>query len=344
MKRAIKRHLGAMLLLLTWLHAAEPISSVSSEDIRVARLKGDCAGALSFTFDDNLRDQDDVAVPLLEKYGIHATFFVIPGRTPETNEEAAKMKVSDWGSISWQRLRELAAQGHEIASHSWTHEPLKICNDEQLEAQVAKAHKCIAEKIGIPPLSFAAPGNGWDARVRAVANKYHPVLRDRQERFGDWPPTNKGFTAAKANALVNHALANGEAMVWMIHAITNGYNAVASPEVLENHLKFVASRRDAIWVDTFANVKRYMMERDAATLTQLISGDQASFNLACALDPTQFNYPLTVIIPAEHAVQVEAKRTDDGVSLPVEIRSDRILVQAAPSAARVVVTWRRDVK
>jgi len=71
-----------------------------------------------------LRDQYDVAVPLLNKYGIHATFFVIPGRTPETNEEAAKKKPGEWGGISWPQLRELAANGHEIANHTWMHTPL----------------------------------------------------------------------------------------------------------------------------------------------------------------------------------------------------------------------------
>ena len=94
MKPAIKRYLGVMLVLLSWLHAAESISSVSTEGIRVARFKGDRAGAVSITLDDGLRNQDDVAVALLNQYGIRATFFIIPGLTPETTEEAAKKNLA----------------------------------------------------------------------------------------------------------------------------------------------------------------------------------------------------------------------------------------------------------
>jgi len=346
--------LTALLLApLAALPAAEAGSSVNPATIRVARFKGDRAAALSFTLDDNLRDQYDVAVPLLNKYGIHATFFVIPGRTPETNEEAAKKKPGDWGGISWPQLRELAAQGHEIANHTWMHTTLintkngkreDIATDK-LEEQVAKGYQCIKEKIGVAPLTFCAPGNGVDEAVRTMALKYHIAVREKHtERFGDWPPTNKTFTAEQANVLVDRAITKGEAMIWMIHAITEGYNAVSSPDVLENHLKYVTSREDAVWVDTFANVSRYTLERDAVKLTQSIAGNRATFTVECSLDRTKFNYPLTVVIPVKHAAQVEAKSRDSGVPLPVEVRQDRILVQVVPSPTQVVVTWQTNGK
>ena len=87
MKFAIVLLTAMLLTPSAALPAAVADSSVTPDAIRIAKFKGDRAAALSFTFDDNLRDQYDVAVPLPNKYGIRATFFVIPGRTPETNEE-----------------------------------------------------------------------------------------------------------------------------------------------------------------------------------------------------------------------------------------------------------------
>jgi len=331
------------------LPGTEAGSAVNGDSIRVAKFKGDRPAALSFTFDDNLRDQYDVAVPLLNKYGIHATFFVISGRTPDTNEEAAKKKPGEWGGISWSQLRELAAQGHEIANHTWMHDTLIVTKDakrediptDKLEEAVARGYLCIKEKIGVAPLTFCAPGNGVDAAVRAIALKYHIAVREKNtQRFGDWPPTNKTFSAEKANALVDRSIAKGEQMLWMIHAITDGYNAVSSPDVLENHLKYVKSREDSIWVDTFANVSLYTLERDAAKLTQSISGNRVTFTVECPLDPARFNYPLTVVIPVKNAAQAEAKQSGSGVSLPVEVRKDRILIQIVPSSEHVVLTLR----
>ena len=353
MKRTIPLLAALLLASPALLPAADTGAPANPDAIRLAKFKGDRSAALSFTLDDNLRDQYDVAVPLLNKYGIRATFFVISGRTPETNEEAAKKKPGEWGGISWPQLRRLAAQGHEIANHTWMHTTLINTKDgkrediptDQLEEQVAKGFQAIKEKIGVAPLTFCAPGNGVDDAVRAMALKYHIAVRTKNtQRFGDWPPTSKTFTAEKANALVDQAIAKGDPMIWMIHAITEGYNAVSSPDVLENHLKYVKSREDALWVDTFASVSLYTLERDAAKLTQSISGNRATFTVECPLDAAKFDYPLTVVIPVKAAAHVEARRNGFGGTLPVEVRKDRILVQAVPSPEQVVVTWRNDTK
>jgi len=176
-----------------------------------------------------------------------------------------------------------------------------------------------------------------------VVLKYHIAVREKNmQRFGDWPPNGRTFTAEKANALVDAAIMKGEQMVWMIHAITEGYNAVSSPDVFEDHLKYVKSREDTLWVDTFAHVSLYILERDAAKLIGRISENKATFTMECPLDKIKFNFPLTVLIPVNNAAHVEVKRNGYNTTLPVEVRKDCILVQAAPSPEEVVVTWRKD--
>ncbi len=341
-----------LLATLKTLQAAEGGSAQSAGAIRIAKFKGDRVAAVSMTLDDGLRTQDEYAVPLLNKYGIKATFYVIPGLTPETNEEAAKKKPGDHGGMSWLRLKELAAQGHEIANHTWKHIPLTKIKDgqrvdmepAQLDAQIGKAYEAIKGHIGVAPFTFATPGNATSDGVRAAGHKYHPVLRERCERFGAWPPTSKDFTAAQANAMVDRYLKKGDALVWMMHAVTEGYNAFSGPDVLEDHLKYLRSKDDVLWIDTFAHVTRYTMERDAAKLSGILSADRAEFVLTCPLDAAFFHDPLTIVLPADHATEVEAHYKKSGEKLPCEIRADKILVQVTPSDQTVEITWRHAQK
>lgn len=121
--------------------------------------------------------------------------------------------------------------------------------------------------------------------------------------------------------MVGRLIAKSEAMVWMFHATTNGYSAVSSPDVFEEHLKYVKGVEEKAWVDTFANVSRYTMERDAARTTQSRSSNRATFNLECPLDSAQFNLPLTVMIPVKGAMEVAALSVDSGTALPVQIQA-----------------------
>jgi peptidoglycan/xylan/chitin deacetylase (PgdA/CDA1 family) len=329
---------GAFLatILVAALLAVTPATGAGgAESIHVARFQGDRAAAVSFTFDDNMRNQYELAVPMLERYGFCGTFFVIAGLTPDTDEEAAKKLAGDHGSISWQRLKEMAGRGHEIGNHSWSHPNLRELDGTKLDEEVNKAYRRIAEKIGTPPLTFCYPGNSWDNRVLEVVVRNHVAARDRLVPYG-----GKTFTTAKANAFIDEAITRGQPMVAMIHGITTGYEPFTSADVLENHLRYVKSRQDRIWVDTFANVSRYTQERDAAKLTSTQSPGAAAFTLECSLDPKRFDYPLTVVIPVKNVTDVQAKRQGVARLLPVEIRADRIVIQAAPSPQPVMVTWR----
>jgi hypothetical protein len=91
--------------------------------VRIARFADDRPAAISYTFDDNLREQYTVALPMLNEVGFKGTFFVIAGKTAETPEEGAKKQVDPnvrgkWGGISWPELKKMADEGQEIGSHT----------------------------------------------------------------------------------------------------------------------------------------------------------------------------------------------------------------------------------
>ena len=302
--------------------------------VRIARFSGNRAAAISYTFDDNTRDQYTVGVPMLNEAGFKGTFFVIPDATSETVEDAAK-KVPlkrAWGSITWTELKEISEQGHEIASHTWSHPNMTKLTSEEVDAQFGKAYNAIKTRIGKPPLTLAFPFNASTPEVQAAALKYHVAFRAYQIGLGE------KSTVASLNAWADKQIGDKTWGVIMAHAIANGYSALGDPEILRAHLRYVKSREGEIWVDTFANIARYEKERDQTKLE--ISGKPGNLTclLSSTLDPEVYNVPLTFIIDAAGATSPHAERA--GQELPIGTSSNSIHFDAIPNSQPIRVTWK----
>lgn len=302
--------------------------------IRIARFKGDREAAISFTVDDGREDAVTVGVPLFDRYGFHASFFLIVGGIPD---EAAKSRVF---AIPWTKWREIAQSGHEIGNHTLNHR-IDQKSDEQAVKDIDEARQIIADKIGIVPVSFVYPGNHRDDRVRKFVYAHHAVARESEALYG----SNNGvdFTVEKANGLVDKALADKSWLVPMLHGIVeDGVKAPfpIRPAVLERNLKYLQTLRDRVWVDTFGNVGRYVKERDAARLSAKREDNHATFTLTTPLDASLFSVPLTVIIDDISAVSATAKRDGESTPLAATVASGRILVDVVPGAGSVTVTWK----
>jgi hypothetical protein len=68
------------------------------------------------------------------------------------------------------------------------------------------------------------------------------------------------------------------------------------------------------------------------------TAQSVSFTLSCPLDTAVYHQPLTVIIPAK-ATQATATRLGADAPLPVRVQTERLLVDVAPGAGTITVTW-----
>ena len=311
-----------------------PARQAADSGIHVARFKAAREAAISFTVDDGREDAATVGVPLFDRYGFHASFFLIVCGIPDV---AGKSRVF---SIPWSRWREISESGHEIGNHTLNHQISKD-SDEQAQNDIDGARQIIAYKIGIAPVSFVYPGNHRDDRVRKFVYAHHAVARETDTLYG----SNNGvdFTAEKAKSLVDKALADKAWMVPMLHGIVeDGVKAPfpIRPAVLEENLKYLQTLKSRIWVDTFGNVGRYVKERDAAVLTAKRDGNHAVFTLTTGLDASLFCVPLTVVIDHVKATSALAKREGISAPLPSVVQAERILVEVVPGAGPVTVTWK----
>jgi peptidoglycan/xylan/chitin deacetylase (PgdA/CDA1 family) len=308
----------------------------------VAPYRGDATCAISFTFDDGSQNQLDLAVPLLNAAHMRATFFIVTGvvRDHKSDPLPKGASRSGNGGLSWDEIRTIAQMGHEIANHSLTHPNLPRTTDpEQLDRQINGSAQLITEKLGTPPLTFCYPGNGCDERVRAAVLQRHVAARERCVTYGAKVATD--FTPAMANAIVDKALQEKTWIVPMLHGVEEGYSPITA-ETLKAHLAYLQTRRAEIWIDTFANVSRYLRERETATLTVVSQEPTAvSFTLTSSLDPRLYTVPLTVVIPTPDrtATNVRAAREGSAGALPVAVLPGKILVDVVPGGLPVGVRW-----
>ena len=72
--------------------------------------------------------------------------------------------------MTFKELAEVAADGHEIGSHSMTHCLMPECDDRTLAYEVTESRRVLQERLGLPIETFCYPNGNSDARTgRAVA-------------------------------------------------------------------------------------------------------------------------------------------------------------------------------
>lgn len=304
---------------------------------RIAPFSGDRAGAISYTFDDNLRDQFTLAVPMLNESGLKGTFFVIAGKTAETPAEGEqKQKDSNvrkqWGGISWPELKIMADQGHEIASHTWSHRNMSKMTAEEIDHELSKTVTEIQNRTGHTPLTIAFPFNQKGPEIEAAAAKYHVNFRSSQ--LG----TSGKTTTESLNKWADKLAEDKKWGVLMVHGVAQGYAALSDPEILRNHFKYTKSQEKKIWIDTFSNISRYQKERDQTEVSVTGRTGHITCTLNSPLDPLVYNVPLTLVFATKGATAVKAER--EGKLLPSEIRNGSLVIEAAPGHQPITIQWK----
>lgn len=113
--------------------------------------------AVEITFDDGHRSNFEVALPLLDRVGLSATFFVLAGCLGSSDQY-----------MTWEHARELTAAGHSVQSHGWSHRLLTQCDDRELDDELVRSKQTLEDRLGIAVDSISAPGGRWDDRVAAA--------------------------------------------------------------------------------------------------------------------------------------------------------------------------------
>lgn len=125
---------------------------------------------------------------LFAKAGVKATFFVV-GQDLADDAEGAR------------QLAQLAADGHELANHSFTH-PYDLVRraPDEIAGEIERAHEAIGACAGTGPVGFRAPGYTVSAEVL-------DLLCARAYRYDSSAFPSLPYYAAKAAVMVAMRLA-----------------------------------------------------------------------------------------------------------------------------------------
>lgn len=317
------------------------LDATAQQSFTVAKYRGDCQAAISYTFDDGLLEQYTVLFPQLKKRGLKASFCVnantIDQQDLATLDAVMMGTASDsvWQGIhddkikprmTWEMMREMAADGQEITSHGFAHKNVTKLNDEELRYELEHNDTLIYEHIGIFPRTFFYPGNAKNEHAVAVAEKGRIGTRTFQVSLGS------KRDAKWMKEWVQDLLAKGEWGVTMTHGLNWGYDHFADVNLLWQHFDEVCQMQDELWIDTFRAVSAYVKERENLRFEEKVKGRNISILPVMTLDKELFDEPLTLVFekPISQAKQ-------DGKSLKIERKNDKYLVDVLPSGGRIKV-------
>lgn len=106
--------------------------------------------AVALTFDDGPHPKlTPFILEQLDRAGAHATFFLV-GKQVEMYPDLA---------------REIVARGHEVASHSYSHQDLTSVTQLDVERELAVSRAVLAAVTGQQVVYFRPPGGNYDGQV-----------------------------------------------------------------------------------------------------------------------------------------------------------------------------------
>jgi len=124
-------------------------------------------GLVGITFDDGYASLPESALPLLRRAGFGATAFIVTGRLGGSNvwDEGPSFPL-----LSADGVRELAAAGIEIGSHTATHPHLAGASPGQLAAEISQSRLDLGQLLGQEIRGFAYPYGSMDEAARRAVS------------------------------------------------------------------------------------------------------------------------------------------------------------------------------
>jgi len=316
-----------ILVLLMWTVAAE----AAIPYLEIARYQGDRQAAVSLTFDDGFPNQILVAVPMLNEFGIRATFFLHTEPIDNAPDD------SPLGWASWRRAH---AAGHEISSHTIEHLSLPdITDPATLHSEIVGSADIIERQIGERPPAFAYPFSAETPAIKRKVAETYILDRGHCRIWG-----GRRFTAERGIRQIERAREQGEWFYCMLHGVDENTFEPITSEDLRTIVAWLADNQDTLWVDTYSNVGRYLRQRGVGRFMTREEPGGFGFRIRLPEDirhRDRLTVPMSVLLPLGDRPIAAISVTLDGEPLIVypSPRDGFALVDVAPETDWVSVRW-----
>lgn len=229
--------------------------------------------ALSLTFDDARLSQVDKGTDLLDKHGVKATFYVLPGQVKERLE-------------GWKKA---VASGHEIGSHSLNHpcsgnfawsreKALENYTTEKMRAELIESNKSIEALLGVKPEVFAYPCGQTFVGRGANAKSYVPVIAELYLSGRGWldegpnDPTfcdlaqltgmeMDGKNFEDLRPLLESAEKNHLWVVLAGHEMNDSGQQTTRLSMLQKLIEYATDPSNGVWIAPVGTVAKYVQQQ-----------------------------------------------------------------------------------
>jgi peptidoglycan-N-acetylglucosamine deacetylase len=229
--------------------------------------------AVSLSFDDARMSQVDAGTALLDKYGVKATFYLVPS--------AVRQRLPGW--------QKATASGHEIGNHSQNHpctgnfpwarqKALEDYTLKKIRRELAEANKQIKDMLGVQPKVFAYPcGQTFVGRGRHT-DSYVPVVAKLFQSGRGWldeGPNDPNFCDMaqltgiemdgkdfeQIRPLLEKAKETGQWVVLAGHEMGDSGQQTTRLAMLKQLIEYSQDPANGIWLAPVGTVAQYIQEK-----------------------------------------------------------------------------------
>lgn len=229
--------------------------------------------ALSLSFDDARTSNPTLGTGLLDKYGVKATFFVVPSNVRKDLE-------------NWKKA---TAAGHEMANHSVNHpcsgnfvwsrdKSLDNYTVAEMRKELEQANAEIADLLGVTPRVYAYPCGQTYLGKGANAQSFIPLISEMFLAGRGWldeAPVDPVYgdmahlTGMKMDntdfdeilPIIESAADNGQWLVLAGHETNNSGNQTTYLTMLEKLSQYATDPKNGIWIAPIGTVAEYVNEK-----------------------------------------------------------------------------------
>ena len=161
------------------------LRGVSLAGLLAAQQRGAARGLVGLTFDDGYTDFVEQAVPVLDRHGMTGTVYVVAGGLGAPKAWGTEPR---WDLMDADQVRQVAAAGHEVGSHTMTHPRLSGADEATLTAEIAGSRAVLEDVLQASVPGFCYPYGDFDA---AAADAVRAAGYDHACVTGDYDPGDR---------------------------------------------------------------------------------------------------------------------------------------------------------
>jgi hypothetical protein len=228
---------------------------------------------LSLTFDDARLSQIDKGIPLLDKYGVKATFYLSP--------DNMILRTEGWKAA--------VTSGHELGNHSILHpcsgnfawsrdKALEDYTLEKMSMELDSASNLIRMTLGVQPVSFGYPCGQTFIGRGSMTRSYVPLVAEKFETGRLWKSESPndpvfcdlsqltgmeldGKTFDQIIALIEDARSKGLWLIFAGHEMNDRGTQTSLLSTIEAICKYASDPANGVWIDNVHKIAAYIKEK-----------------------------------------------------------------------------------